>query len=279
MAPTVAELVSNTMAHVSLPSVVARLSNVREDPQSTPQEIAEVISDDVVLTAKLLRVVNAAIPDGVNRVNTVDQAVTRFGVDFVVRVILATAVKRYFQNVPEGMDGALLWTHSLACAVGAGELATRAGSPNPDRAFVAGLLHDVGTVGLYLGHPKRAALAREAAITERKPLHVSEQELWGYDHAGVGLALVRMWGLCDEIEEAVALHHTLDVEATYPVSTAAVQVSDALAHVLLMGSGAVPCVPPVSRRAWRTLSVAADDIPTILRDLENNYARLALVLD
>ncbi len=98
------------------------------------------------------------------------------------------------------------WAHSLYSAVVAKILARRIHAPNTERYFVMGLLHDIGSLVLYRQEPLLSRQALELAGRESLPLHVSEQQIFDFDHAEVGAELMRAWNLPDSFV-ATALHH------------------------------------------------------------------------
>ncbi len=145
------ELVQSAMRLASLPSIYLRLTEVTTDGRSTSTDVARVIQEDPSLSARLLRLVNSAFYGFPSRVDTITQAINLVGTNQVMELALASSVLRAFEGIPRDrvdMDG--FWRHSIGTAIAARAIALRRRVASAERYFVAGLLHDVGRLVLFL---------------------------------------------------------------------------------------------------------------------------------
>lgn len=263
------ELVRSAPDVSSPPAVYQRLMSVINHPRAGLADIAGVISEDQGLTARLLKVVNSAFFSFPRRIESVTQAVTVVGTSQIRDLALATSVQTIFERVPGDLvDMDSFWHHSLACGVTARGIATQRRESNVERFLVAGLLHDIGRLLIYLQLGDEARKSLERSRSRGIPLYQAEQEVLGCDHAEVGLVLLQEWNFPDALQEAVRLHHRPDRASRYPVEVAAVHVADIVAHALRWGRSGETRVPPLVPEAWGLLGLEDWRIPTILEDAE-----------
>ena len=125
------ELLDKVDTLLSLPDVFARVNDLIDDPKSSARDIAEVISHDPGLTARLLKVVNSAYYGLSAPVDTVAKAVTVVGMEDLHALILGTSTVEAFQRIPSDlMDMDSFWHRSVFCALAARELAGRMAAKN-----------------------------------------------------------------------------------------------------------------------------------------------------
>jgi len=266
------ELVQGSVKLASPPLIYERLMEIINHPRGGAADVAKVIREDTALTARLLKVVNSAFFSFPRRVDTVSQAVTVVGTSQVRDLALATSVVTLFKDVPADladMDG--FWRHSLACGVGARVLASLRRESNVERFFVAGILHDVGKLVLYLRAPDEAREALEEARSANILLHQAERQVLGFDHAQVGEALLDLWNMPASLREAIHFHHNPRRAARFPVETAAVHTADVMANALGLGTGGERFVPPLSPEAWDVLGIEAVLVHSAAEELGRQY--------
>ncbi len=276
MRGSAADLVNGAVTVSSPPLVYQRLVEVINHPRSGPSDIARVISEDPGLTTRLLRVVNSAFFSFPQRVETVKQAVAVVGTVQVRDLALATSVITLFEGVPADLvNMESFWRHSLATGVGARILASLRHEDNVERFFVAGLLHDVGRLIIYLRRGEQAREILDRAEESGEPLHLVESAVLGFHHAQVGGALLELWSVPASYREAVAYHHTPRLAERYPIETAAVHVSDLIANALELGSSGSKQLPPLDPEAWDRLGIDVALLPLVVEDMERQLEAVA----
>jgi HD-like signal output (HDOD) protein len=197
----------------TLPMVVFQLHGVLDDERAGPGAVAEVITRDPALAARLLKTANsAAFFRGGEPIGSVFSAVQRLGVRQVRAICIALAVVRAFSGKGrgQGLNHERLWTHSAVVGLLARQLWAefgRAPSISSDDAYVAGLLHDCGLLILDQFFARDFTEARQLQILTGLPLWQCEEEQLGMNHAAVGGLLLGRWSLPQAIAEAVSCHH------------------------------------------------------------------------
>lgn len=206
-----AEAVRRTVGSVdalpSVPRLYAQLTQALSNPDVDAREVADIISQDPAMCAKVLQLVNSAFFSRAARISDIRQAVPRLGFQMVKNLALSVEVFRPPKNMRrlKGFSIEQLQRHSLCAATLAGGMfADRAQSAD---AFMAAMLHDLGKLILAAELPDRLEAALSLASSENLPLHEAEQRLMAVSHAEIGAYLLGLWGLPYPIVEAVANHH------------------------------------------------------------------------
>jgi len=272
MAVSPRELITGAIDLPSLPEVVMRAMELVNDPESSAIDIGRVLSEDTAMTARLLKIVNSPFYGFPSRIETVSRAITVIGTLDLLDLILATSVVKMFSGVPNdlvSMDS--FWKHSLYSGVVARLLAARSKQPNVEHFFVAGLLHDLGSLVIYRKMPE---LAREALLRARyngRILREAEQEIMGFDHAAVGAELMRMWKLPNSLVEAIEFHHTPSQAQHYPLVASVVHVADVIASSVRSGGGASEAAPPLDPGAWDLLKLPVQAVEALLVEADQQF--------
>jgi HD-like signal output (HDOD) protein len=279
MSREAAEIVRGAVSLHSLPEVYQRLTRVIDHPRSCVADIAQVVSQDPGLTARLLGLVNSSFLGFPGRIESVSQAVSVVGTAQLQDLALATSVLRVFEGVPQELvDMDSFWRHALASGLLARLLAARRRDPNLERFFVAGLLHDVGSLVLYVQRPNQSRRCLRHAAGGEVPLHEAEAKVLGCDHAEVGRALLAAWHLPLALQDAVGSHHAPSVAFCFPGEAAVVHVADLMADALELGSNGERLVPPLDPEAWARLGIAISEIPAIVAEALHQLDEVAGVL-
>jgi HD-like signal output (HDOD) protein len=212
----------------SVPHVYLEITRAAGQPNSTLDDISEIVERDPALVAKVLQVVNSAYFGLRRELSSIRQAVQYLGADILKGLALGGQVFGTARIKPfEGFSLEGLQQHSLHTA----RLARRlvGGQTGLDDVFTAAIVHDVGQIVLAAGQREQFAEVRRRARAERRAYHEVELETFGASHAGIGAYLLGMWGLPFPIVEAAAYHHAPRlVAAGERRLLAAVHLADAL---------------------------------------------------
>jgi HD-like signal output (HDOD) protein len=194
----------------SLPTLYLELLEAVQDPRGTLERVGDIMSRDIGMTAKMLQLVNSAFFGLRRHVSSPAEAVKLLGLDTIKALVLSLQIFSRFDQKREGafsLDA--LWQHSLATSTCAKRIAQEEHQDRhvADHAFMAGLLHDVGTLVLVANLPELYSAALVQAHEQGITVWEAERALLGTTHAEVGAYLLGLWGLPDPIVEALAFHH------------------------------------------------------------------------
>ena len=144
------QLVADVSGLVSPPTVCAKIFEVIRSPHASAQEIGETVRLDANLAARLLKIVNSSYYGFPSRIDTVSRAVTILGLRDLSNLVLAISAVRSFSRLRTGLvPMEVFWKHSILSAAIARQLAKLTGEGEPERLFVCGLLHDIGSLIIY----------------------------------------------------------------------------------------------------------------------------------
>lgn len=200
------------------------------------EQVVELVSRDGAIAAQCLRAANSPL-FGRNTVETVRAAVMALGIDRVRSILFGACMNQTIPNDKWVLDRNVFWRHSLGCALVTQTMARKIGYPEPEKAYLAGLLHDLGFLVISVLENAKFRDCLERAVTERCPLHLAEQEILGYTHADAGRMLCEHWAFSKELADAIGCHHRLDLMETASPLVCLVHLGDLLCRVRNLGYG------------------------------------------
>jgi len=186
----------------TIPRVVQRLIAALRDPDIDSRKIAEALSQDPVLSAKVLRVANSSFFGGERSMASIDAAISLIGTQALSRLIMACGVSTSFKEVP-GIDLRIFWRDALVAGTAATKLASEL-SADAEEAYVCGLLHATGHLILCQSYPE-IAQAMFAGFEVVRGAELAEIELgaFGIDHAEVGALWVQSLGFPTSVSTTI----------------------------------------------------------------------------
>ena len=203
-------IVAGIDALPSLPTLYSRLLQVLQSPESSVQEVADIISSDVGMTAKVLQLVNSAFFSLRRHIESPAQAISYLGLDTVQAVVLTAGAFAELGDSREALEIAeTLYPHSVKVGGLAGTIARLVSNDKSliDDSLMAGMLHDVGKLVFVAKLPDVWREANKIAREKKMPIQDAERAASGVSHAELGGYLLGLWGLPNPIVEAVAFHH------------------------------------------------------------------------
>jgi HD-like signal output (HDOD) protein len=223
----------------TIPAIIRPLLHYMEKPvdQMEVKRIVDMISCDESIAAQCLRMANSALYFLPQVVKTVHGAVIVLGVEQVREILLACSLLNLLPKEQNLLPALPLWEHSLACALLSRELARRIDYPDPERAYLAGLLHDLGELINLVAFPMEARACLARASAEQISLDEAELASIGFTHCDSGSVVAEMWRLPYHLSEAIRFHHSVQQTKLYPDLVALVSLSDLLCRANGLGYG------------------------------------------
>lgn len=270
------QLIDSNIKLVSLPAIVAEVNQMANDPTSSAADIAQAIGRDTALTARLLKIVNSPFYRFPSKIDTLGMAVTVLGTRQLRDLVIAAAIiKRFQSKIDPAFDIEIFWCHSITTAIAARIIALKLMLANSERFFVVGLLHDIGKMVMYLTLPNESIqLQRELDKTDCDVDNV-EQNIFGFTHDDVGVALMTLWHFPESLIEPIRDHVKLDGPEHYSKDAALLHLANYIANNLQA---------PISRdddtvlnsRAVELLQISPETIEAIY---EETYRHLDELLE
>ena len=262
------QLLDDTQSLISPPRVYLRLKVALDDPSSDFDDLAQLISADVSIAARLLKVANSAMFNFPSQINSIDRALSLIGTKQTVELILATEILSSFNGLHyDTMSIEDFTKHSLGCAISSRVLAQYKNEHDVEAHFVSGLLHDVGRLLLFTKCPEVQETLINTNKTEAIPLRVLETQQYGISHGELGAHLFETWGLPDEIIECARHHHDPLSSTNYSYSAALAHVADWITHSIPMGFNGETFVPALDESAWLLTGIPESALEMIMKEI------------
>jgi putative nucleotidyltransferase with HDIG domain len=278
------EIIEATGQLPALPATTARLLELMDDESAGTGTVLEVIGTDPALTANLLKLCNSAYYGLRREVGSVHEALVLLGNRTVVQLAFATSLGDVLRGPLAGyrLERDALWRHSLAVAVGAAHLAGAVGDRAlRERAFTAGLVHDIGK--LVLNGPLKAKLQQLPQTGSYDALRQGERDVLGFDHAEAGRALAESWSFPAALAEVIGRHHDLQGPDAAPASAhdplvRAVAAANLGASRAGFGAGSV-CDDQTWQDTLGRLGIDAGEAEAAVSRLPGDVGALAAAMD
>jgi len=193
----------------TIPVVVARAVGVINNPRSSAKDLTDLIINDQVLAAKILKVANSAYYGLPSKVNNLNRAITLIGFNEVKRMIMPILLLDTFKGFKNNkfFSSQMFWTHSLAVAAASEILTERIKAPyDMGEARVAGLLHDIGRLIIVQYFPNEfESIMSEVELGIK--VRMAEFSILGVDHGEVGAQVTEAWNLPKSLVNVIRYHH------------------------------------------------------------------------
>lgn len=275
----------------TLPTVVAKMIEIIDNPKSSARSLGRLIKTDQVLTTRLLRLANSAFYGFPNPISTINLAVVVLGFETIKNLGLSVAVIDRFARAEkddELLDYSRFWEHSVGVGVASQMLARMHGFHAIEgESFVAGLIHDIGKVILSQYQTRYYSECLQMVEQEEIMLVQAEQQVFEVNHAEVGWWLAKRWNLPDSLSEAIHLHHVPLTAKISPELSAIVHFADIITRAARIGSGGDPLVPPFYRGVLRRLPLRLTEdervdmqfyIDALITEMENADTFINIIL-
>jgi len=258
--------VERTTNIATVPHIVQTLAALMARPSPSTAEVAEEISKDQVLSARVLKLVNSGFCGFRKPISTIHHALVLLGLDVVRTLVMSASVIDVFEEMSRSLAG--LWQHSLATARASTAVAEKARMPNPEELGVAGLLHDIGKLVIFECFKEEFAEIRRL-VAERDCLQFeAERQVLGVTHGEMGMWLLRKWQLPGKLIYPVGYHNNFHPRRDFADRTAVVHLADIIARARGIGSGGDNRVPAIHPDAWTMLELTMEDVADVSHQLE-----------
>lgn len=187
---------SESLALPTIPDVSLKIRRAINEPNTNSAKIAKVVQIDPSITARLIKISNSPLYRGRRKIESCPEALTRLGLKAAQDIITAFALKAVFNAKSPVIRRKMqdLWAHSSYVAAISAVFAHKTPGFDPDRAMLAGLIHDIGVV------PILAYADRQPDILEN-PSDLAEavREL----RCPIGIQIIRKWDFPNDFEEVI----------------------------------------------------------------------------
>ncbi len=285
-------LVKKAKELLALPHAVSEVIRLSNDPKSEMKDLAPPISTDPALAAIVLKRSNSVALGGRKHIDNLLDAVIRIGRKEVKNLAVAMSVFKMFDKNTKtfAFNRQMYWVHSLGTAIAAAELARADKTVEPEDAFLAGLLHDLGKIIYddYMNSEYEGVVRR--AASENLRINKLEQDTFLMDHALLGSLVSENWKLPEKIIRAVRQHHKVqsifdafkedddkdEIEARALVRI--VCMANSVVKAMRLGHGGDFFVDDIPDAGWEAVFPKAPVISTVCTKIREQLREFAELL-
>ena len=253
------------------PHVAMKVVQLSNEPDKGVRDLCDVLALDAALCTSILRIANSTAYSRGRQFDDILQAVSVMGTKATAAIALGFSLKKTVPawSHPSGLSDAILWRHSVACAVAARSIARLACYAEEQRAFLTGLLSRIGQLVLVTSAADAYGKVLDQS-TNRFPLPEFEQEICGINHHVVGHYLLDSWNLPKPICDAVQFWNDPSVEALdedTKTLASIITVADAVAE-MLSGDDKGACLARIHQLARDLLGISTGEIERMFEHSE-----------
>jgi len=223
-----------------MPHVASRAISMVENPETTAQELTDLLSSDTALAARVLKIANSAMFSRQREITTLNQAIMIIGFKALKGIIVAATLRQLSKNF--GKLERLIWENSMCTAMCSTIIARRLRKRYVEEIFLLGLLHSLGQVVL-LAQPQTSKdykLVLQKIKDQFLDFNTAEQAVFGFSHPLIGALVAKKWNFSADTCQVI-LHYKDPVDAHHPENeleekTALVNLADLLSHAAGVGN-------------------------------------------
>ena len=213
----------------TIPTIVQPLASMLQLPPEEVEieKVVELVSYDSTIAAQCLRLANSPL-FGRRKTETVRSAILALGLKRVEAILLGCCLNRMVPAGKWAFDAVTFWRHSLGCALVSRKMAGMIGYPDPEKAYLAGLVHDLGILVNTVACTEEYRICIQAAREERVALHRVEERLLGFTHCQTGKILGEQWKFSADVLAVIETHHDFGTADSSSALVSLVHLSDLL---------------------------------------------------
>lgn len=230
-------LISQIDSIPTLPTVACRVMEITANQNSTANDLMKVIAPDISLTTKILKMANSPFFGAIRKVTSLQHAITVLGFKEVRNLVISAVVFESFMKIEKDakFDVRKFWKHSFICGLAAKIIATDTKNAS-NEFFVAGLIHDIGKLVIYMALPNEYFKLVEAArhLKLKFTAFETEKRIIGMTHDKVGMRLLKKWMFPESLLTGVGFHHHLQETDKKYLLPLVIHIADIFSHIYEM---------------------------------------------
>ena len=243
----------------TLPVIALELNRILQNYDAPINQVTALVEKDQAMVPRILKLVNSAFFGFRSRISNIGHAVSLLGFNMIRSAVVSVAVIDAFADRElSGLDMSVFWTHSIKVAVLSRHLAASRQMENPEDAFTAGLIHDIGKIVLRQYFPDQFKAVWEKMKQDKMDFTVAERQVCPLTHARIGAHLTKKWQLPQSLVDAVRYHHTTSRVASNPDLVLAVHTADRISHGMVAESDGPLTLPDLHADARKRFSRQID---------------------
>jgi putative nucleotidyltransferase with HDIG domain len=252
-----------------MPQVAHKILAICRDPDSSMEDLANVVLHDAITTANLLKAANSAFFSRSKPVDSVQQAVVFLGMDEVVDLVLMSNSAQNLKKAQKGYGLATgdLWRNSVTSALISRMLSQKLGLADEHLVFTGALLKDIGKVVLEQYVAKASQKILTLVQKEKYSFQEAEKDVIGINHAELGAMTARVWRFSPEMVQIIKHHHQPANAIRAKPETVVVHLSDLLCTMMGIGTGCDGLAYRIDQQQIKMVGLTQKDIEETIAEV------------
>jgi len=259
----------------SLPIVLEKIRAMTKDPNVDNERIAGIMKDDPSLMTNVLKMANSALYGARERIETLQSAITRLGMNTISNLATSMAVLAFIaDSEQEGFDYKEFCRHSISTGIAMSVINDRYREQlttefSKDFLHLSGLLHDIGKIIVMQFFPDEFLKSVNLGKKHSIPLFISEQMALGITHAEVGAWLGKKWNLPTTHLNCIRYHHSpLLTDSKHQDLVSLAHTANYICNMSAIGDSGDILAPLFDKRIFSKLGMKVSDIPEITEEIK-----------
>jgi len=207
------------------PTILTKMIELQESANVDIAQIADIIRQDVSLSAGVLKAVNSPLFGLPKKISSISQAVTLLGIANVSNIVISMALQLEI-NGRFNVAVERFWDTANDVALISAGIAKRLGNATPDNAYTLGLFYDCGIPLLIMNNKNYVDILKKANTSADRTFTEVENEETDTNHAALGYCVAKTWGLSSRMCLCILNHHEKDL-----LSSSDTQQNDLIANL------------------------------------------------
>ena len=241
----------------TIPLVATKILQLLDDPNVSIEEIADMMLTDQVMTARVMKLLNSPVYKPTQEITSLKRALVYLGLRHIRELALTTSVIDAFDGTTGALELNAFWEHSFGVGMVSKIIAKKVGYQDLEKAYISGILHDLGEV--FLSNFMRDSFLEVLEHIRVHPVKLvdAEADLLGTTHCEIGFCMARKWNFPDAYSDVIAYHHDPGKATVDPILCAIINLSDLFCTVRGLNYGG---------REWISFNLSEEEAWTILKN-------------
>ncbi|SNB47629.1 HDOD domain-containing protein [Geobacter sp. DSM 9736] len=229
------QLIAGTTDLPTIPIIATKVLELLEKPDVELDEVADLILTDQVMAARVIKIVNSPLYRTAQEISSVKRALVFLGFRHIRELALTCSFLEAFQGKDGVFDIRTFWEHSFGVGVVSKLIAQRARYHDVEKAYLAGITHDIGEV--FFSYNMQHDFQKVLDEIKGRPhkLVETEERYFGTTHCEVGELIAQSWNFPPQYQEVIAHHHAPENATLEPTLVAIVNLADLFCSVRQLG--------------------------------------------
>jgi len=241
----------------TIPIVATKVLQLLDNPDVSVEEVADLMLSDQVMTARVMKLINSPVYKPAQEITSLKRALVYLGLRHVRELALTTSVINAFDGTSGALELNAFGEHSFGVGMVSKIIAQKVGYQDLEKAYIAGIIHDLGEV--FLSNFLRDPFLEVLEYIKLHPVKLvdAEAKLLGTTHCQIGLCMARKWNFPDAYCDVIAYHHNPGEATVDPILCAIVNLSDLFCTVRGLNYGGLE---------WISFNLSEEEGWTILKN-------------